>query len=201
MGTISWEKYPRVAGHTLARKLLLLENALQHSLNTIDAYARGREDFFSLCERLNVVPEHATREHVAIWVQELSTRPANCMGSAKSHISDSLLSNATIQQRLTAVRLFYDFLIQSGIRSDNPVGRGRYTPGKAFGGSRERGLVKRQYKLPWIPNDEQWMAILNAVRLEPIRNRVMFAVAYDAPCAAKRFACLRSPILTSVTDC
>jgi hypothetical protein len=43
------------------------------------------------------------------------------------------LSNATLQQRLTAVRLFFDFLIEEGQRADHPVGRGRYTPGKAFG--------------------------------------------------------------------
>jgi len=180
MDSISWGKYPRVANHPLARKLLSLEAALQRSPHTIDAYARGREDFFSLCERLQVVPEEATREHVALWAQELSTRPANHQSSVRSHLPESLLSNATIQQRLTAVRLFYDFLVENGARSDNPVGRGRYTPGKVFSGSRERGILKRQYKPPWIPNDEQWLALLNAVRLEPVRNRVMFAVAYDA---------------------
>ena len=39
------------------------------------------------------------------------------------------LSNATLQQRLVPVRLFYDFLIEEGLRESNPVGRGAYTPG------------------------------------------------------------------------
>src|SRR5205085_4246691 len=65
-------------------------------------------------------------------------------------------------------------------RSDNPVGRGRYTPGKRFGGQRDRGLLSRYHKLPWIPNDEQWSAILETARNEPLRNRVMLAFAYDA---------------------
>jgi site-specific recombinase XerD len=34
------------------------------------------------------------------------------------------------QQRLVPVRLFYDFLMDEGGRESNPVGRGRYTPGR-----------------------------------------------------------------------
>ncbi|WP_349345469.1 hypothetical protein [Streptomyces rapamycinicus] len=40
------------------------------------------------------------------------------------------LANATIQQRLVPVRLFYDFLMEEGLRESNPVARGRYTPGR-----------------------------------------------------------------------
>ncbi|GHG96375.1 hypothetical protein [Streptomyces rubradiris] len=58
------------------------------------------------------------------------------------------LANATLQQRLVPVRLFYGYLIEEGLRESNPVGRGRYTPGRKFG-SHERGLVPRLVKLPW----------------------------------------------------
>ena len=61
------------------------------------------------------------------------------------------LSNATIQLRLTTVRLFYDYLVEEGQRIHSPVGRGRYTPGNGFGGQRVRGLVPRFKKIPWIP--------------------------------------------------
>jgi site-specific recombinase XerD len=40
-------------------------------------------------------------------------------------------ANATLQQRLVAVRLFYDYLVEEGVRESNPVGRGRYTAGGA----------------------------------------------------------------------
>lgn len=90
------------------------------------------------------------------------------------------LSNATIQQRLVAVRLAYDYLIEEGQRLTNPVGRGHYTPGKGFGVPRERGLVPTSASLPWIPTDTQWQAILHAAREESIRNRTMLALAYDA---------------------
>ncbi|HEX7771152.1 MAG TPA: site-specific integrase, partial [Pyrinomonadaceae bacterium] len=85
-----------------------------------------------------------------------------------------------LQQRLTAVRLFFDHLVEAGIRRDNPVGRGRYVAGKGFGGARERGLIPRYRKLPWIPNDDEWRTILTAVRDEPLRNRLMLAFSYDA---------------------
>jgi integrase/recombinase XerD len=84
------------------------------------------------------------------------------------------------EQRLTAVRLFYDYLMEEGFCETNPVGRGRYTPGKHFGGVRSRGLIPRYTKLPWIPNDAEWTALLHAAKEEPLRNRIMLALAYDA---------------------
>ncbi len=90
------------------------------------------------------------------------------------------LANATLQQRLTAIRLFYDFLIEEDIRPNNLVGRGRYTPGKGFAGTRDRGLIPRYSKLPWIPNDEQWRCILAAARKQILRNRLMLALAHDS---------------------
>ncbi|WP_210435178.1 site-specific integrase [Saccharopolyspora sp. ASAGF58] len=93
--------------------------------------------------------------------------------------SGSGLANATIQQRLVPVRLFYDYLMEEGLRESNPVGRGRYTPGRRRGGH-QRGLVPRMTKLPWIPTEQQWRDILGVAAEEPIRNRVMLALAYDA---------------------
>ena len=49
--------------------------------------------------------------------------------TASSSLAGPRLANATVQQRLTAVRLFYDHLIEEGVRDNNPVGRGRYAPG------------------------------------------------------------------------
>jgi integrase/recombinase XerD len=102
------------------------------------------------------------------------------------------LSNATLQQRLTAVRLFFDFLIEEGQRTDHPVGRGRYTPGKAFGIDRERALVPRFQTLPWIPSDEQWRAFLAVVKEAPLRTRCMAAFAYDAGLRREELCSLHS---------
>src|SRR5659263_260688 len=72
--------------------------------------------------------------------------------------------------------------MEEGLRESNPVGRGRYTPGRHGGGygGQQRGLVPRLTKLPWIPTEQQWVRILDVARDEPIRNRVMLALAYDA---------------------
>ncbi|WP_241962076.1 hypothetical protein [Rhodococcus opacus] len=73
--------------------------------------------------------------------------------------SGSGLANATIQQRLVPVRLFYDHLMEEGLRESNPVGRGRFTPSRR-GGGHQRGLVPRLTKLPWVPTERQWTDIL-----------------------------------------
>ena len=35
-------------------------------------------------------------------------------------------------------------------------------------------------KLPWIPGEAEWLRLLAVFADEPIRNRVMLALAYDA---------------------
>jgi site-specific recombinase XerC len=95
---------------------------------TIDAYARGLTEYLLLCERDDVDPVTANRARIAIYVRELTSRPHRLGANVVAIGSGSGLANATIQQRLVPVRLFYDFLIEEGLRESNPVGRGRYTP-------------------------------------------------------------------------
>ncbi|HZU46879.1 MAG TPA: site-specific integrase [Mycobacterium sp.] len=40
--------------------------------------------------------------------------------------------------------------------------------------------MPRYQKLPIIPSDEQWQLVLHAAHAESVRNRFMFALAYDA---------------------
>jgi len=89
------------------------------------------------------------------------------------------LSNATLQQRLVSVRLFYDFLIEEGLRDSNPVGRGRYTPGRHFGAG-SRPLVARMVKLPWIPAEAEWLQLLEMFRAETTKTRRERVVPYSA---------------------
>jgi integrase/recombinase XerD len=178
--SIRWASYPLIAQHPLARTLLIIEASLGHARNTIDAYARGREDFFTFCAGRSIAPELATKEHIALWVRDLTSRPHRRGANIKAMDSGAGLSNSTLQQRITAVRLFFDFVKEEGLREDNPCGRGRYTPGKGFAGHRDRALIPRYHKLPWIPNDEEWHAVLKAASTERLRNRAMFLLAYDA---------------------
>lgn len=180
MTEMSWEHFPLTAQHRHARAWLAIQANLGRAANTVTAYARALEDYLAFSLHRTVDIDTATREHIAAYVHDLSTR-ANPRGAMTVDASAPAgLSNATLQQRLTAVRLYYDYLMEEGHRENNPVGRGRYTPGTGFGGKRERGLIPRFRKLPWIPDDEQWRAILEAARQEPARNRVMLTLAYDA---------------------
>src|ERR1700691_4215895 len=95
---------------------------------------------------------------------------------------------------MVPVRLFYDFLVEEGVRASTPVGRGRYTPGRRFGAAPGggRGLVPRMVKLPWIPSEAEWLQVLEVFRSEPGRNRVMLALAYDAALRREELCSLRT---------
>lgn len=180
MTNIRWDRYALVGQLSSARSWLQIQANLGLAPNTIDAYGRALEDYLRFCQQHQINVQAATREHVSQYVHDLTSRPNP--RSAKIRLLDSGagLANATLLQRLTAIRLFHDYLMEEGLRADNPVGRGRYTPGKGFGGQRDRGLIPRYHKLPWIPDEEQWKAVLQATKEEPYRNRVMLALAYDA---------------------
>lgn len=174
-----WELYPRVYEHELARAWLETEGLLGREPNTIEAYGRSLDDYLNFCKRQRLDPEDAGRDHVALYVNDLATRSNPRSAKVLETGAGSGLSNATIQLRLTAVRLFYDRLVEEGLREINPVGRGKYTPGNAFAGKRERGLVRRYRKLPWIPGDDEWRSLLGVFGDESIRDRLMLMLSYD----------------------
>jgi integrase len=185
------QRWPVLGRHEMAAVWLRIWVDLGRGRRTIDAYARGLAEYLEMCERVDVDPLTASRAHVAVYVRELMQRPGRLGVNVVSIESGSGLANATVQQRLVPVRLFYDFLMEEGLRQSNPVGRGRYTPGRAFGGG-SRGLVPRLTKLPWTPTDEQWLSILDVVRAEPARTRVMLALAYDCGLRREELCSLRT---------
>lgn len=179
MSEIVCQRFPVVARTPQAATWLRTEEQLGKPPNTMDAYSRGLEEYLEFCKDYRIEPVEASREDIALYVNYLFSRP-------KSRKEDKLergpgeagLSNNTLQQRITVVRLFYSYLIEEGLRDNNPVGRGRYTPGNSFGD--KRGLIPRYKKLPWIPTEEQWSRVLAVVQEERVRNRLMLAFAYDA---------------------
>ena len=184
MSIINWDRYPFLVSSSSAKTWLSLQLDFGLASNTINAYARALEDYLSFSNLCGIDILSANRQHVASYVREISARPNPRLSKRVpfASIAGSIpgLANATLQQRLTVLRLYYDYLIEEGLRSDNPVGRGRYTPGRSFGSQHDRGLLPRYRRLPWIPTSEQWQSVLEAARLEPVRNRAMLALAYDA---------------------
>jgi site-specific recombinase XerD len=185
------EKWPVLCRHERAAEWLRIWTDLGRAPRTIDAYARGLAEYLLVCEREGVDPVAATRAEIALFVRELRTRPSRRGTNVVALDSGSGLANATLQQRLVPVRLFYDFLVEEGVRESNPVGRGRYTPGRHFGGQ-SRPLVPRMVKLPWIPGEAEWLRLLDAFRFEPIRNRLMLVLAYDSALRREELCSLRT---------
>lgn len=178
MHMIDWGKYPLVARHDLPRTWLAFQANLGLASNTIQAYGRALNDYLGFCDEEGISFEGVTREHVARYVRNLSERPLPANVRRRGQQRSHGLSNATVRQRLTAVRLFYDYLVEDGYRQKNPVHKGRYASNNPAEG--KRGLVPVFHTLPWIPTDGEWRRILEVARDEPVRNRFMFALAYDA---------------------
>ena len=129
MTQVRWERYPLVAQSPHARSWLSMQGNLGLAQNTIEAYGRALEDYLAFSTRERFSPEEASREHIARYVHDLSSRPNPRGANIRVLDTGYGLANATLQQRLTAIRLFYDYLTEEGLCETNPVGRGRYTPG------------------------------------------------------------------------
>ena len=179
MGDIRWDRYPHVATSETARAWLQMQAHLRLAPKTVAAYGEALNDYLSFYTRSHWDVTGATREQVAAYVHELATRPRARPPAQPVSGAPAGLANATIRLRLTVARLFHDYLVETAVRTDNPVGRGRYTAGNAFGGKRERGLLARYQKLPWIPSDEQWRTLLTALGAEPLRTRLLLLLAYE----------------------
>ncbi|XVQ83192.1 site-specific integrase [Microbispora siamensis] len=151
-GTVTLEdKWPILGRHARAAEWLQIWVDLGRAPRTIDAYARGLAEYLEVCEREGVDPVTASRAHIGLFVRELTERPNRRGANVVALDSGSGLSNATIQQRIVPVRLFYDHLMEEGLRDSNPVGRGRFTPGRRGRGSQgghQRGLVPRCRRTP-----------------------------------------------------
>ena len=174
-----WERCPTAACSEWARRWLTMQANRMLARITIESYSRSMEDFLIFVGKRGASPEAATREHVAEYLRDLLTRENPARPKMLYIDSGAGLSNATVNLRLTVVRLFYDFLIEEGIRKNNPVGHSNSSQHSA-GLTRARVLFRRHRKLPWIPSEEQWQAILTVARREPLRNHLMLALSYDA---------------------
>jgi integrase/recombinase XerD len=171
------DRWPALAAVPLAVRWLEVQGDLGRSPRTVEAYARSLVDYLAWCERAGVGVETAGRAEIAGYVRDLRERPDRRGANVISLSSGIGLSNATVQLRVTVVRLFYDFLVEERVRDRSPVARGYRS---ADGRAGRRGLVTRLDPLPWIPTDVQWRAILEVAAGESLRNRLMLALAYDA---------------------
>ena len=129
-----------------AERWLSIQQNLGKTPNTLLAYRRSLECYGNFCMELKRPVYEATKEDVALFVRYMTA--FRLPASRKTKCERAGMANATIRLRLTAVRLFYDHLVEEGFRQNNPVGHGRYIQSGGFGGARPRALVPRFTALP-----------------------------------------------------
>jgi integrase/recombinase XerD len=165
---IRWQHFPLASGQPCCRAWLTFQSQRGLSRNTLEAYSRGLEVFLRFLADRQLAISAVTRAHICAYLAALQ-------GNRRT------ISNATLQQRVTVLRLFYGYLVEEKVCHKNPV----------FGDG-GRMLVRRYSKLPWIPTEMDWQSILSATRAEPIRNRAMLAFAYDAALRREELCGLRT---------
>jgi integrase/recombinase XerD len=161
MAEIDWERLPLVASLPAARAWLLQAAAAGLASTTIDAYSRAVERYLAHCRERRINPARATTEHIADYLRVLAAAG---------------LRGATLHQRLTALRLFYAFVVERGGRADNPA--------LALTGTTARPVFgpgsPPEEAAPWVPSDMEWASLLAAASAERQRTKLMLALAYDA---------------------
>ena len=173
---IQWERLPLARGEAAARDWLEREAGAGLSAATIDAYSRAVERFLAYCRERRIRPSAATTEHLAEYLRELA---AGGLGPAAR------------QQRLAALRLFYAFVVERGLRRDNPAVTPPRGQAPAASGDVRRGAPAPDGQEWWIPDEDEWLGVLEAAGAERPRTRVMLALAYDAALRREELCGLR----------
>ncbi|ORM80653.1 integrase [Pantoea deleyi] len=146
----------------LAERWLKLLSDLGRAQATLTAYRSALRHYLLFCSQHRIEPEKARFEDLAAYISpQLPGMPFP-------------VASATLQLRLSAIRLWYDFLMYQDLCLINPLPRSG-TPGMLSSG---RGLVPRIVKLPRIPDDAQWQSFLFHAAASPLRDRLMLALTY-----------------------
>jgi site-specific recombinase XerD len=143
--------------------------------NTLDAYGRDLDSYLKFLESAGVELESVVRSTIGAYIQDIAQHSASRSLNVKPKVRTTL-SNATLQQHLTVIRLFYDYLVEEKVCARHPLR-------PLIAG---RSLVQRHHRLPWIPTDEQWQSILQSCKKEPVRNRLMLAMSMTRRFAARK---------------
>ena len=120
MCEVRWERYPRVAESAHSQAWLRWQCNRGLAANTLEAYGRGLERHLLFLAGRGLAIEAVTRLDIAAYVRDLLSPGLASSDSLRTDTHDAL-ANATLQQRVTVIRLFYDYLVEEGVRERNPV--------------------------------------------------------------------------------
>jgi len=173
---VRWQFYPRAAAHAEGRRFIESLVKRGKSPKTIDAYARCIDDLIGTLGAGRVIDADA--DDFDTYLAHLRARePAR--GRKVLHLNGTGLSDNTIHQRVVVARLFFDFCIHRRLRQDpfNPVPLGRWATSFAA----VRGPVPKRLRLPWIPDDPTWRALIaDLFAHDTLRDQTLVVLGYDA---------------------
>jgi integrase/recombinase XerD len=193
MQEINWSCCPLVRDNPITHAFIEQLAKERKSASTIENYSRDLNDF------LSAFPEdpfsellEADESQIADYVDWLWKREAK-RGNGSTpdrkkilYTSGSHLAPATIRRRISTLRSFYRWCIRLRHRRDsiNPVREGVR--------GRERGLVPVPTSIPWIPDEQQWQAILRHVLTTcSLRDQVIVLLAHDGALRREEIVLLR----------
>src|ERR1700737_1760720 len=104
----SVDRYRHLASAGQARQWLTMREQFGLTANTLDAYARAIDSYFSFLASCECTAVASTQAAVTGCINQLRSRG---------------LANATLVQRVTALRLYFEYLVEEGLRPGNPVSR------------------------------------------------------------------------------
>ena len=177
--------------HDRAAQWLRIWSDLGRAPRTIDAYARGLAEYLEVCEREGVDPSPPTGH--MLRCSSASSRRAQPAGrnvvSIDSGVGVGERHAPAAARAGPAVLRLPDRGGAAGVQPGRP--RAVHTrPGDRR--AAHEAWCPRLTRLPWIPNEQQWLEILPVASEEPIRNRVMLALAYDAALRREELCSLRT---------
>lgn len=115
---VPWERYPLVAENVHSRAWLTWQCNRGLAANTLEAYGRGLERHLRFLAGKGLTIEQATRLEISAYIRDLFIPISAAINLRRT--GGDLLANATIQQRVTVIRLFYDYLGEESVRERNP---------------------------------------------------------------------------------
>lgn len=166
-----WDQYPLVAADPHGRAWLSLLYNRGKAPKTVEAYGRALNAFLAFISTESVSLPEVTEEHVAKYIRHMLSQ-----GNLRHTSSAGPLKNSTMQQRLTVLRLLYDYLLRKRVVALHPAPRGTLHKNRS---KSVRGVLARERRLPWIPTDEEWLRFLQQAQAESARNRLMILLAYE----------------------
>lgn len=154
---IRWDRLPIAATLPAAHDWLESQAASRLSTATVDAYSRSVERYLKRCQELRINPRVITTSQVAQYFRELESAG---------------LGSSALRQRYVAIRLFYAYVVERRDWPANPLKQSL----AAIGTAPPKG--RSASSQPWLLSESEWSSVLETAADEPLRTRLMLAVAY-----------------------